>query len=479
MSDDRELPTGDNGEPGPLPSQEEPSASDPAGTAPSPSTPDWGSPTPPPADPSDRWVRPDRPDAAPAGRRLPVFGTISQTVDIFLARPGAFLVLGTWGAVQAGVGVLFQGPSFTFTPSTAIGLALVSIVLAIVGIAFTLATIVIADGVRSGTPIGLGEALSLGLGRIPTVIASALVFVGAMIGFIVLAAITGVILVAIGSVLKVPALTAIVILIGVIGAFVAWGIAFVRWSLVQPAIMLAGAGPIESLRVSWRVTHRNALRLVATEIVAGLLIFPLSLGVGFLVLAIDNPLVTFAVSGLVGLVIGPVLPIALTVIFGELSGRPRVVPDPPPSPNRHRVVIGGSVLVGIAALAIGLPNAGAVLERAAFASIPVEDRGTIRAGTGRNPVDACRPTGVAATFSTSDSIYIGGYFTAAIAAGQSGSIDVAVNGTIVDTVPLTAGGQAVGCYYEPQPLVGARPGTYRLTVRYESKVIADGTFTVR
>jgi hypothetical protein len=57
-------------------------------------------------------------------------------------------------------------------------------------------------------------------------------------------------------------------------------------------------------------------------------------------------------------------------------------------------------------------------------------------------------------------------------------VSVYVDGSLVHTLSVSNSLRAVGCYYEPDPLIGARAGTYRVVVAYAGETIADGEFTI-
>jgi len=117
--------------------------------------------------------------------------------------------------------------------------------------------------------------------------------------------------------------------------------------------------------------------------------------------------------------------------------------------------------------------------RSAVSSIPAENRGQILFGTGRDSGNNCQPTGAKTTFSSGETIYIGGYFTKPIPAGSTGSVAIYVNGVIAGSAPLGDASKAVICYYEVDPLVGAQPGTYRINVSLAGESIADGQVVVQ
>jgi hypothetical protein len=211
--------------------------------------------------------------------------------------------------------------------------------------------------------------------------------------------------------------------------------------------------------------------------VFGVLFLPLSVGVFGLSLVPRSPLV-LVLSIASSILSGPLTAIATSISYGDLTARPEVEAGPDTRRNASSILVAAILVVGAFALVLGGPNIGPGLSRLSPGFVPAEDRGKIFAGTTRNPFDPCKPFDVGSTFSTADTIYVGGYFTKPIPAGASATVDVYTNGTKVNSVPLT-GVAAIPCYYEPEPLVGAHPGTYRLVVMYGGETLAEGTFTIQ
>ena len=156
-----------------------------------------------------------------------------------------------------------------------------------------------------------------------------------------------------------------------------------------------------------------------------------------------------------------------------------VEPAPATTGNGRGILIGAILAVGVVALVVGIPQIGPGLGRLGLSQVPAEDRGKIYVGTTRNPLDPCRPSGVNSSFATTDTLYVGGYFTKVVPPGESASVASYVDGNLAGTQPLTSATQSVGCYYEPDPVTGLPPATYRLVVTFGGETIAEGTFTVR
>jgi len=114
-----------------------------------------------------------------------------------------------------------------------------------------------------------------------------------------------------------------------------------------------------------------------------------------------------------------------------------------------------------------------------LSGVPSQDRGKILAGTERDPANPCAPKSQATTFASSDTIYVGGYFSRAVLPGQSATVHVLIDGAEAVSAPLNAGGQLVACYYEQDALTGLSPAEYRILVDDDAGVLAEGTFTVK
>ena len=167
------------------------------------------------------------------------------------------------------------------------------------------------------------------------------------------------------------------------------------------------------------------------------------------------------------------------------AAAPVAAPPPAASPiagvsrTERRVYVLGVFLVGclllIPTFAIAAPSLGKI----GLSGVPAEDRGKILAGTERDPANPCAPKGQATTFESTDTIYVGGYFSRAVLPGQSATVHVLIDGAEAAKAPLNAGGQLVACYYEQDALTGLSPAEYRILVDDDTGVLADGTFTVK
>jgi hypothetical protein len=252
-----------------------------------------------------------------------------------------------------------------------------------------------------------------------------------------------------------------------------------RWCAADAAILLEEAGPMEALGRSRELTRRNTIRIILVYIAIVAIVGPLSLGSSFLVVVIGVPVIAVALSIAAGIVTFPLLSITAATIFGDLTGRPIATSTATRGASvRWRAafaVVWG--VLGIASLAFALPRYGGVAAQTFLDRVPAADHGRIYAGTNRG-VDPCHPLGAKAIFSTSEPIVIGGYFTRIVPNGQSADVAFSVNGLELASAPLVSNG-SLGCYYELNPLVGARTGTYHISVTLQGETIAEGEFTVR
>jgi hypothetical protein len=305
-----------------------------------------------------------------------------------------------------------------------------------------------------------------------------------------------------------------------------------RWALGQTAIALEGAGPITALSRSWQVTQGNVWRLGILVVAVGLLGVPWSIAAG-LFLLVGNLATAIAIGVLGTLLFGSLAPIAISLAYGDITGRPRAMIQAPATepatidaagtaagvgppvvqpaalgpagvvhanespagpapaaatpalaplsttPGLRRTYVLGVFLIGVLLVVPAVAVAGPNISQIGLAGVPPEARGRIVIGTEVNPADPCQPSGQSNLFSSSDTLYIGGYFSRSLLPGQSASIHVYVDGEEVVDSPFDAGVRAVACYYEPAPLVGAPPGSYRIVIDDASGTLAEGSFTVQ
>ena len=402
----------------------------------------------------------------PAGVKLAVGSVIGRTLDTFIRHGPFFVVLAVPGAVITIASTIILGGSTSTAFSIFVDLGSLA-----VAVIFIMAMIAAADDLRAGRIPAYGTVIRRGADRVGSAFLATLAQLAALVGLTVVAGLVIAVFLTGGNIggqviAAVVAVAAVVLLLAIA----------VRWSLLLAAIVLDGFGPLKGLSRSRAVTRGNAWRVLGVFAVFAVLFLPLSVGVFGLSLVPRTPVVlvlTIASS----LLSGPLSAIATSIIYGDLTDRPAVEAGRDTGRNPSSILVAAILAVGAFALVLGGPNIGPGLSRLSPGSVPAEDRGKIFAGTTRNPLDGCKPSDVGSTFSTADTIYVGGYFTKPVAGGQSATVDVYANGTKVNSASLT-GVAAIPCYYEQDPLVGGRPGTYRLVVTYGGETIAEGTFTI-
>jgi MFS family permease len=403
----------------------------------------------------------------PAGVKLAVGSVIGRTLDMFIRRGPFFVVLALPSAVIAIVStiILSGSTSSVFTLFVSLGSLAVAVI-------FTMAMIAAADDLRAGRIPTYGLVIRRAADRVGSAFLATLAQLAALVGLTLVAGLVIAFFLIGGNIggqviAALVAIAAIALLLAVA----------VRWSLLLAAIVLDRFGPLKGLSRSRAVTRGNAWRVFAVFAVFGVLFLPLSVGVFGLSLVPRTPVV-LVLTIASGLLSGTLTAIATSITYGDLTGRPAVEAGRDTRRNASSILVAAILVVGAIALVLGGPNIGPGLSRLSPGFVPAEDRGKIFAGTTRNPFDPCKPSDAGSTFSTTDTLYVGGYFTKAIPAGQSATVDVYANGTKVNSAPLTDPSRPIACYAERDPLVGAAPGTYRLVVSYGGETIGEGTFTI-
>jgi hypothetical protein len=464
----------------------------------------------PPADAGSGQVA----DASDASR-LDVPSILARTIDTFLANWLTFVVLSLPGV--AATLIYYWLPT---TVSRIPALSLLFLLLIPIGIFVPISITIAADVARRGGRATASEAA--GSAVTPT-------FIALLSGVVVVLVVVGL---AVMPTLLLAVARGPVGIVGVIAFILAIAIILyilLRWALAPTAIALEGAGPITALSRSWQVTEGNLWRLGVLVVAVGLLGLPWSFAASLFLIGGNLP--AAIAIGVVGtLLFGSLPPIVVTLAYGDLTGRPRGIVAPPQgepqpdfstgmppavepvagsgllaqpvpveggltpaaapvqappaaqelstTPGLRWTYVLGVLLVGVVllvpAVVLGVPRLGAL----ALGAVPPEDRGNLYFGTDRNPVNPCAPLGRATTFSTSDPIYIGGYFSRPILPGQSASLHVYSGGQEIVDESIEAGVRAVACYYEPEPLVGAPVGAYRIVIDDAGGTLAEGTFTV-
>lgn len=437
--------------------------------------------------PADFWVRPPSGPAEPlppARGSLLIVSVIARSIDLFLRRPVPFLLLAMPSAVVSILASLLYfaaggqaGSAPDGVPRVSVAAALtivVGLVAIVVAIVLSLAMTLAADDVRAGRTVDVRRRLSQGVRRSGIAILSGIAEFLAVMGLFLLGAIVFGLLAVTGSpLLIVVAAVAFVALVVV----VVW--AALRWALAGVSIALEPVGPLQALGRSRAVTRGNVWRIVGVYLILGLIMLPLSGGIGLLSVAFSDvtPIVSLF-GALVSLATVPLFGIVPAMIFGDLTSRPEA-PRRPVDGQLRLGYLGGLVIAGVVVLTIAIPRVPAGFERIAQEAIPAEARGVIRASYVRNPFDPCQPIPIRGQALTSSlPIYVGGYFRKPIASGQTGTVELYLDGQLQDTFRIGDPSRAVHCWFDPEPLVHAGPGTWRVVVQSAGEGIAEGEFSV-
>ena len=303
----------DDGAPQQAETAEPPDAPAPGGPPPVPD----GAPVPSPA---PGWLRPD--PVADAGPRLNLGLVVGRTFDTLGREWSLFLAL----ALPAGIGGFVSGvlsPSLltvlreggATTEGQVASLVLQSFVAILTGIT-TLATIVAADGLWRGSPVGLGEAIGRAVAVAPRAIALFAFVLAATVGLTVFLTLTVVLLQAMAPVA------------GAIGALAAAGILIVviyvgaRLSLLLPVLALEDTKVLGSLRRAWRLSRGHALMLFVIAVVIALCGLLPSWGGLLFDMFVEDRLIAGVALGLAALVVAPLAGIWTVIAWGILAGAP-------------------------------------------------------------------------------------------------------------------------------------------------------------
>ena len=392
--------------------------------------------------------------------------TIGRALDAYGSALVLFLALSTPVAILTALTVV-AGSNVAAVIAAAIVLTVTALV---TGAAMTFAT----DDLGRGVPPGIADVLDRAAGRAVPVILATLAFGAVIVGLTVVISIAAIIVGVVAVASDSAVLGVVTIVIVVPAAIVAVVVLSVRWGLSIQAIVLGGLGPLEGLRRSRSLTRGHVMRLVGLYFALGLFTILPSVGASLLTTFAVNR--AFAAVGLAvsTLLTSPLFAIALAIAYQDLAGRPEGAGAVLPRGNGRGAALTTVLGAGIIVLVAGIWAA-----TSAGGQIYLPERGQVVAGASRNALDPCHPDGIRATFESSEEIWIAAIFTSGVPAGGSIVIEYSLDGTILGSAPLTAGAQGLQCYYETDPIVGASPGTYRITVRYGSAVVADGNFTVR
>jgi hypothetical protein len=468
----------------------------PAGQKP-PITP-WG---PPPdgrwgASPADAatiaWAAPGT-QTGPSRRRFSIGSVVGRSLDTYGSEWSLFLFIGLPYALVFGIGTVADPLVW---PSTLVGILL--------GLVTTGVATLIAADLWTGGSATVGSALARTVRRlVPLVLSFTLLMLAAgLIG----AGVTVVAGVALGLLGPLGVLVTVVVVPAGILALI---VLLIRTTLVGPAVLLEGHGPLGGLKRSWALTRGSTWRLFGLLLLFGLIVSIASAGSGTLSsYAVDRWIAGLGLA-LGTLIVAPLYAIPTTLVFLDLGGRrgrtapgtgpagpselaavtsgPSASPGPSASTGlagtpdpRIRVGRGRWIAMGIV-IGIGVVLAvagGAAVEGSGGLAV-VPDRGRILAGHSFNLFDPCRPGDLATTFDADDEIRLGGYFLEAVPIGEAARLRFLLDGEELLDEPIEGTGFVpLECWFEPEAVVDLPPGAYRVVVSYEGRTIAEGGFAV-
>jgi hypothetical protein len=275
------------------------------------------SPVPPPA---PGWLRPD--PLADIGPRLNLSLVVGRTFDTLGREWSLFLAL----ALPAGIGGFISGvlsPSVltvlreggSTTDGQVASLILQSFVAILTGVT-TLATIVAADTLWRGSPVGLGEAIGRAVAVAPRAIALFVFVLVATVGLTLFLTVTVVLLQAMSPAAgAIGALAAFAILVAVIYVSA-------RLSLLLPVLVLEEVKVLGSIRRAWRLSRGHVLMLFVIAVVIALCGILPSWGALLFDMFVDNRLIAGVALGLAAMVVAPLAGIWTVIAWGILAGAP-------------------------------------------------------------------------------------------------------------------------------------------------------------
>lgn len=419
---------------------------------------------------SDRPVlywQPPTPELGPdeAGWRG-VGAIVGRTLDTYGSSFGLYLILGAPLAIF--------GATTVFVGANLVALIPIAVFTALVGVVTSAAMMFATDDVWRGVRPGIADVLDRAAGRAVALILSSLVVIVVLGAVVLVVGIAGVFVGVAATTGSGPGPVLVVLVLVAIALLVVASVVTLRWAVSGPAIALDGLGPIAGLRRSWALTRGHLWRL--TRLYLALLLFTVMASTGASFLSTYAPERAFAAAGLAlaTLLTSPLLAISMAIAYRDLGGHPVVGGEGLPRRAgrvRSSIAVLGGGLILFAAGIWSVAGAGG--------QIFTPGRGQVIAGSTANPADPCHPGGVKTTFSAAEEIWIAAIFSRHLTAGQEAVVEYSRNTQVLGRAPLTAGADGLDCYYEIDPIIGGEPGSYRITVRLDSTVIADGAFTIR
>ena len=284
-----------------------------------------GQPSPPP--PPVAWLVPGQGAAAPS-RRLDVGGTIGRTFDTLGREWSLFLALaipaglaGFAGAVSTtSMQAILRDPGIRSGLEQA-PLLVAQLLIALLSLVTTIATIVAADRLWRGSEVGLGEAVGAAAGVLPRAIG--LLLVGIVVGIVF-----GVAIVA--CLMLIGFLGPGGAFIGILGVVALLAVAFyvgLRLALIGPVLVLENVPLLGVIGRAWRRTKGNVILIFVTALVIGLCGLLPTWGGSLFSLFVDDRIVSGIAAGLASMVVAPLGGIWTVLAWGQLADAPYLDSD--------------------------------------------------------------------------------------------------------------------------------------------------------
>lgn len=320
-------------------------------------------PIPPPAlppEPSEGWAAPDPGPAPPPTmdlgqivdavialyrRRWALLLGLSAVLQVPAAIVSGLILLPLPSRLEAIVGFDLLDPPTTLDPTTVLPQPTNEQILDILGpvwlaalvtiVAGTLTTIALAHAVlqvRLGQAASVGSSVGAVLRRLGPILLALVVYTVALVSLIVLAFVAFVIPLSLGTGAVGGGPLAFAAVLAFAAILVLTVFVSVRWTFWPQAVILDGTGPIGSLGRSWRLIAGSTWRVIgyallfglATGIIRGLLAQVGLIVVDTLAGLLPNEVrlaLSFGVSTLATLLLSPVVPVAMTLLYLDLRLR--------------------------------------------------------------------------------------------------------------------------------------------------------------
>ena len=248
-----------------------------------------------------------------------------------------------------------------------------------------------------------------------------------------------------------------------------------RWSLAIPNIVLNGEGPLSGSQASTERVRGRTTRMAALLVVAGVVTWAPTLVAFVPALLARGDAAVVAVTGALGILTYPVLPIAFTVAYARLE---RVAVEPPRPRSRLAPVLavatGGIVAISLAVGAFG------VAALATDVSNMEANRGRVLAGTGLE-VERCRLVEPRERFELGEGVAVLAVLDRRLAAGAEITLVLVRDGVYIGSATdsfETAVDCVGGTYTAADISLAGGPGRYLLEYRLGDELLATGGFEV-